>query len=450
MIFFYRTCSQVHAEHSNPIFMNLSKLFRCLLFTAPAIALAQTPALDPEGEKLIQAALDRLSASKSLVVDAQFPRHSKDAVNNIPDATFRRNHELRLLRPHFIRAEYIFGAAVETRSVYRLVDGSNVWEINANDFVTYKQPLRPENFYQQVSPVVQYFFKPAVDFDPTDPIWGQAVSVFTVGKSSYDRLFSSRYAGEIEHLGDRVKLVERRLTTDTQDVRQLFYLKGDEIRQIDTRVNGNLYCVKYRNYRFDEQLPESSFVRATSSKLPIQDIDPVRLGEKAPDFELPLNNGGNVKMSELLKDRKGLLVVALNGAAGAACTGPDVYLPQMRIMQQVRDKFGAQGLEVMAVVGGTFITPDVKDEMLRNWMPDQTRFSYPIAVDIDLEKGIQGSAYHNFNLNGRNNVLLDAEGRVVFACEDFDSNRTNELALYQALAQIGFSVTPADLEINRR
>ncbi len=80
-----------------------------------------------------------------------------------------------------------------------------------------------------------------------------------------------------------------------------------------------------------------------------------------------------------------------------------------------------------------------------NWMPDVSRFNYPIAIDIDLEKGIQGSAYHNFQLNGRNNLLLDAKGRVVFAAQSF-TNKVNQLAFYQALAQIGFSVSAAELE----
>src|SRR5262249_10135662 len=101
---------------------------------------------------------------------------------------------------------------------------------------------------------------------------------------------------------------------------------------------------------------------------------------------------------------------------------------------------------VVTIVGGNRITPEVKDEMLRNWLPDQTRFSYPIAIDLDVERGIQGSAYQNFHVNGRNNLLLDKDGRVVFACNDFDDDHRNELALYQALAQIGFAVPPADLD----
>ena len=119
------------------------------------------------------------------------------------------------------------------------------------------------------------------------------------------------------------------------------------------------------------------------------------------------------------------------------------FSPVMR--QEMKDKFEKQGLAVVALVGGADITPDLKDEMVKHWLPDLTRFNYPILIDIDIERGVQGSAYPNFNLGGRNNILLDSKGRVVFASRDFVDN-LNELALYQALAQIGFSISSADLE----
>ena len=80
-----------------------------------------------------------------------------------------------------------------------------------------------------------------------------------------------------------------------------------------------------------------------------------------------------------------------------------------------------------------------------NRLPDLRRFNYPVLIDIDLERGIQGSAYQNFRLDGRNNILLDAKGRVVYAAKDF-KDRTNLLGLYQALTQIGFKVSPAEME----
>jgi hypothetical protein len=52
-------------------------------------------------------------------------------------------------------------------------------------------------------------------------------------------------------------------------------------------------------------------------------------------------------------------------------------------------------------------------------------------------------------LEGRHNLLLDKDGKVVFACDSFDhevKGKPNMLALYQALSQIGFSVSQADYE----
>ena len=209
--------------------------------------------------------------------------------------------------------------------------------------------------------------------------------------------------------------------------------------------DGGTYAQKFRNFRIDPPLPASMWIEAAPAKMPVVETDPVRMGQPGPNFTLPGANGGEIELKQLLKGKKGLYVCVLDRTAGRTSRRADHHLPQMRVLQDMKNKFEAQGLAVVCIVGGAEVTPDLKNEMLMNWLPDLKRFNYPIAIDIDLEKGIQGSAYQNFQLGGRNNLLLDGEGRVVFAAENFD-DPVNQLAFYQALAQIGFAVSAAELE----
>jgi len=394
---------------------------------------------DGKAEALLNAAAAKLKRMHSLKVEGFV---SPGAGEQVP---FRRQYLITLERPNRFRYEDV--SKHDRRQVVSLSDGQRVWSLDRQNYIAYQQPFHAENFYSGVTPLVQFFFKPVLGFDPTDPFWGNSVSLFDVNKSAYDKYVTTRYEGEKTVEGMTMQLVRVRYTSRTQQMEQLFYLRDDWIMIIiATPADGRTVTTKYRNYQENPALAPSSFAYAAPKQFPVQQSDPVRLGQPAPDFELPLEKGGTLKLKELLKGKRGLLVTTLDGTRGMGDQGPDAYLAQMRVMQAVRDKYASQGLEVVALVGGKYVTPDVTTEMMRNWMPDTSRFSYPIAIDVDLERGIQGSAYQNFHLGGRDNVLLDHEGRVVFACTDFDSKRANELALYQALAQIGFSVSAADLD----
>jgi peroxiredoxin len=180
--------------------------------------------------------------------------------------------------------------------------------------------------------------------------------------------------------------------------------------------------------------------------MPVAKADPIRMGQSAPDFTLQAYNGGEFTMKKMLEGKKGLYVCTFDGAEGKRAGAADTHLAQMKMVQEMKAKFEKQGLMVVAIVGGEEITPDLKEEMLLNWLPDLTRFNYPILLDFDLERGIQGSAYPNFNLGGRNNILLDSKGRVVYASKNFTWEKVNKAAFYQALGQIGFTVSAADLE----
>jgi hypothetical protein len=242
------------------------------------------------------------------------------------------------------------------------------------------------------------------------------------------------------------EVVEIRYNTRDTDIRQQVYIGPDKlVYQVDTSFDGQIVSEKFRNFRIDGQLPSDAFKLEKPPKMPFVDTDPVRLGETAPEFTLPDYSGhGELTLKDLLKDKKGLFVCVLDGTEGKKHNEADYWLPQMRILQHLKDEFESQGLMIVCVVGSPEITPDLVSEMKLNWMPDVSRFNYPIAVDVDIERGIQGSAFENFHLGGRNSLLLDKDGRVVFA--SYGMEGLSELALYQAMAQVGFTISQADLE----
>jgi hypothetical protein len=244
--------------------------------------------------------------------------------------------------------------------------------------------------------------------------------------------------------------VEIKYNSRFNDTRQQVYISTDDfIYQVDTYFEVPVPTVAsqiFRNFRLNQKLPANTWARALPDKMPVAKTDPIRMGAEAPDFVLQGHNGGEFQMKQMLQGKKGMYICTFDGIEGKKAGKADTHLAQMRMVQEMKDKFEKQGLMVVAIVGGEEVTPDLKTEMLLNWLPDLTRFNYPVLLDFDLERGIQGSAYPNFNLGGRNNILMDAKGRVVYASKNFTWEKVNKLAFYQALAQIGFVVSAADLE----
>lgn len=438
----------------------------CLLLqAAPAVKAADAQAAeasdsrkeagateDPRARALLNAAKEKLKGIDSIDVDIE--------TNNSPSKGFDRNGELFLERPNRFRLDKIEGAITEERRQVAVSDGQRVTRIDnehisqsfsdSEHFVSYGKPVRAENFFLGFNFLIQFFFDPRpIGFDPADEHWGRAVSLFDTNRAAYDK------STKITLLGYRTiddipcDVVELRYNTVRDDIRQQIFIGPDKlVYQVDTFYStGQFVSEKFRNYQVNVKLPPDTFKLQKDPKMPLVDIDPVRMGAEAPDFTLPnYNDGGpELSMKELLKDKKGMLICVLDGALARKFHNADIHLQQMKTLQELKDKFESQGLVVVCIVGGAGITPDLTDEMKLNWMPDVTRFNYPIAVDVDLERGIQGAAYENFRLNGHNNLLLDSQGRVVFASQDF-WDKVNQLAFYQALAQIGFAVSAADLE----
>lgn len=394
---------------------------------------------DPRARALLDEAKARLRDVKSLAADFEVTRN--------PTKYFDRSAEIFLERPARFRVQTVSGAVNEERALGAISDGKVVTGIDARNFIAYEKPVRPESFFVGQNFLVQLFFDPGeIKFDPSSATFGRPVSVFDTNLSAYDRGTTLTLVGQRLLERKRYSVVEIKYNTARYNVRQQLYIGDDKlIYQVDTYFDGEIYSEKFRNFRIDEPLPETLWTREKPQKMPLVQTDPVRLGETAPDFTLPGASGGEFTLSEMLKGKKGAYICTFDGTAGRDTHNPDYHLRQMRILQAMKEKFEPQGLVVVAIVGGPGITPDLRNEMLTNWLPDLSRFNYPIVIDVDLEKGIQGAAYQNFDLKGRNNLLLDAKGRVVFAARDF-RDKVNEIAFYQALAQIGFSVSAADVE----
>ncbi|WP_438480493.1 DUF2092 domain-containing protein [Oleiharenicola lentus] len=395
---------------------------------------------DPQARALLDAAKAKLKSLKSLVADYESTRGASTK-------NFDKQGEVSLERPNKFRIEAVGGAVVEERTLRAVSDGQLVTTINEYNFAAFEKPVRAENFFLGQNFLVQFFFDPrGIAFDPTDGLWGRAISMFDTNMSAYDKDTKLILLGDRTLEGRKYQVVEIKYNTARTDIRQQIYIGEDKlVYQVDTYFDGMIYSQKYRNFRVDGAITAETWKREKPEKMPMIATDPVRMGAEAPDFALPGHDGGEFTLKGLLEGKKGLYVCVLDGEAAKAAGNADVHLPQMRVLQEMKDKYEKQGLAIVCIVGGTGITPDLKDEMMLNWMPDVTRFNYPIAIDIDLEKGIQGSAFHNFQLNGRNNLLLDGKGRVVFAASNF-TNKVNQLAFYQALAQIGFTVSAAELE----
>jgi len=395
---------------------------------------------DPQARALLKAAAAKLQGLRSLTADYES--------NRAPTKNFDRAGRISLERPNRFRVERVGGAVVEERVLQVLSDGKTVTNINTSDFVAYEKPVHRENFFLGANFLVQFFFDPrGIGFDPSDATWGRAMSVFDANLTAYDKDTRIGYLGERTMEGLRLKVVEIKYNTRANDIRQQVYIGTDNfIYQVDTYFEGiGTYSQKFRNFRANVTLPPETWAKDRIENMPVVAADPVRMGAPAPDFTLPGHDGGEFTLKEMLAGKKGMFICTLNGASALVTQDADTHLPQMRILQELKEKYEKQGLLVVAIVGGSKITPDLKEEMLLNWLPDLSRFDYPVLIDIDLERGLQGSAYQNFRINGRNNILLDAKGRMVFAAKDFDE-KVNQLALYQALAQIGFTVSAADME----
>jgi hypothetical protein len=397
-----------------------------------------------EARKFLDEAKAKMLSFPAMSVDIEVAR----SCGTSSSQNFDRTGTIILQRPNKFRIEKIVGPMDETAKLIAVSDGQKVTRLADDYYVAYEKPVRAGSFYMGQNFMVQFFFDAGpIQFDPTDPIWQRTVSQFDKNYAAYDKDTQLKYLGKRSLEDVAYDVIEIRYNTNRTDIRMQVYLDADRlIGQVDTYAFGKSFYQKFRNYqtKFAEVGP-GTFKLDKPEKMPLIESDPARLGETTPDFKLPGAKGEPaISLKELLAKGKGVFICSLNVEAGKRM-GPDALLMDMKFVQEIKNKFEKQGLQVVVIWGGPILTPDLKGEMLLNWTPDISRFNYPIAIDIDVERGIQGSAYENFQLNGRNSLLLDKEGKVVFASFSMQE-KSRQLALYQSLAQIGFTVSQNDLD----
>jgi outer membrane lipoprotein-sorting protein len=332
----------------------------------------------PEARALLDKVKAKLAGVRSMAVDYE--------LNGNPKQMFTRQGELFMERPNRYRMEAITGLTTERRDLRFLSDGQNVTSINDKFFIAYEKPIRRENFFLGVNFLVQFFFDPRpISFDPTDATWSRPISQFDTNRAAYDRDVDLMLLGAAQIEGRRYRVIEIKYNTRNNDVRQQLYIGDDDlIYQVDTYFETpwpRVIAQRYRNYRLNKDLPAATWKRVLPNKMPVSKTDPVRMGVEAPDFVLPSHKGGEFSLKEMLQGKKGMYICTFDGtAAKYGGGGADTHLTQMRKVQEMKDKFEKQGLMVVAIVGGAELTPDLKNEMMLNWLPDLTRFNYPILL----------------------------------------------------------------------
>lgn len=119
-------------------------------------------------------------------------------------------------------------------------------------------------------------------------------------------------------------------------------------------------------------------------------------GQEAPDFDLPLTDGSQAKLSELLKDKE---VVVLN--IFASWCGPcKKEFPDMeKTYQKYKDK-----MEIVAVSGDTVL--DSMEDMVK--YKEEHNLSFPI--------GMKNESIDSLKIGGfPTTYIIDRNGRIVFS-----------------------------------
>lgn len=135
----------------------------------------------------------------------------------------------------------------------------------------------------------------------------------------------------------------------------------------------------------------------------------VKVGEKAPDFEMNLTTGEKVKLSDL----KGKVVMLQFTASWCGVCRKEMPFIEKEIWQKNKDKdFALYGLD--------------RDEPLEKAQKliDATKITYPIALD----KGAQiFYKYAEKNSGVTRNVIIDRDGKIIFLTRLFNHKEFNEM-----------------------
>lgn len=135
----------------------------------------------------------------------------------------------------------------------------------------------------------------------------------------------------------------------------------------------------------------------------------VKLGDEAPDFSIPLNDGRLFQLSQY----KGQVVMLQFTASWCSVCRKEMPYIETEIWQELKDK----GLVLVGV--------DYKEKQsVVNKFATDMKISYPLAIDST------GSVFHLFAAEGAGvtrNVIIDKTGRIIYLTRLFDKKEFDEM-----------------------
>jgi len=135
----------------------------------------------------------------------------------------------------------------------------------------------------------------------------------------------------------------------------------------------------------------------------------VKVGDEAPDFEMPLTDGSTVKLSDL----RGSVVMLQFTASWCGVCRKEMPHIEKKIWQAYKDK----GLKVFGVD-----RDEPKAKALE--MVEATGITYPMGLD---DKADIFGLYADKKSGVTRNVLIDKDGKIIFLTRLFNKDEFAEL-----------------------
>jgi outer membrane lipoprotein-sorting protein len=230
--------------------------------------------------ELLRALRTALVAATSITADLEVVEHLEREV-------FTRRGTLRLLKPNYARIQLDHEVTAS--------DGRHLWELNLNQLTYRRSQPGPLGELIQVpaAPLAGYFFPGRV---------------YTLAARPGDQV---RFGGR-----QRVGEVECRILAITGDrigVMRIFIGPDNLPRRMEiTNADGSFPReTTLRNLRVDEKLAAADFAFQLPAGAELEGPQDAKLlpeGSPAPDFDLPQPGGGRLRLADLRKGSKAVLV----------------------------------------------------------------------------------------------------------------------------------------------
>ncbi|MDD8027791.1 MAG: redoxin domain-containing protein [Acidobacteriota bacterium] len=357
--------------------------------TLIATLISAAPAAFPQSltvEQVVSGLKKRLAQASSLSLDVEM---------RWPDGK-KTMARIKALRPNYFR--------VESDAQWFLSDGASTWQYfpAANEYTPYVK--YDSGMYVPLASGFTLFSPPA-NYHPS----------FTRVE---DTVFEGRKAiALVEEPKDQPNLMNRTFIDP-----ETWLPVGEEQRMVD-----DVTISVYRNVRADDRFTAADFAwappkgAADRTKKKSSAPQPLRAGEKAPDFDLPLADGRRIRLGEALKGKKGLLV----NFWFINCGFCQAEMPELADLHR-----RAKDMEIIAVNDFDKIE-DIRKFLLK------PRFPFPVAVD---EGGRTAAAFRVKDWGRPITFLIKPDRTVAYVQIGYDTEKKLE-KLKAELAALGISLS---------